>query len=44
MSASRWQTLPEKNRGQVLALLARMIAKGALVDSSSCIAPEADDA
>lgn len=44
VSASRWQTLPEKNRGQVLALLARMIAKGALADADSRVAREADDA
>jgi hypothetical protein len=42
--ASRWQALPEENRGQVLALLARMIAKGALVDLGSCVALEAGDA
>jgi len=36
--------LPEGNRGQVLALLARMIAKGALIDADSCVAPEAGDA
>ncbi len=44
VSASRWHTLPEENRSQVLALLARMIAKGALVDADSCVALEADDA
>lgn len=44
VSASAWQSLPEENRGQVLALLARMIAKGALVNSDSCIALEAGDA
>jgi hypothetical protein len=44
VSASRWQTLPEESRGQVLALLARMIAKGALVDPDSCVAVEAGDA
>jgi hypothetical protein len=35
--------LPEENRGQVLALLARLIAKGALVDHDS-VAVEAGDA
>ena len=44
VSASRWQSLPEENRGQVLALLARMIAKGALIDNDSCVALGADDA
>lgn len=44
VSASRWQALPEENRGQVLALLARMIAKGALIDADSCVALEAGDA
>jgi hypothetical protein len=38
VSGCRWQALPEENRGQVLALLARLIAKGALVDPDSCIA------
>ena len=40
----RWQTLPEESRGQVLALLARMIAKGALVDPDSCVVLGAGDA
>ena len=31
----RWQALPEENRCKVLALLARLIAKGALVDPDS---------
>jgi hypothetical protein len=44
VSASRWQALPEENRGQVLALLARMIAKGAVIDTDSCLALEAGDA
>jgi hypothetical protein len=43
-SASRWQALPEEIRCQVLALLARLIAKGALVDPDSRVAVEADDA
>jgi hypothetical protein len=44
VASCRWQTLPEESRGQVLALLARMIAKGALVDPDSCVAVEAGDA
>lgn len=40
----RWQSLPEENRGQVLALLARMITKGAVIDPGSCAALEAGDA
>lgn len=44
VAGSRWQTLPEESRGQVLALLARMIAKGAVVDPESCVAVEAGDA
>jgi hypothetical protein len=44
VAGCRWQALPEENRGQVLALLARMIAKGALVDADSCVALEAGDA
>jgi hypothetical protein len=44
VAGCRWQTLPEENRGQVLALLARLIAKGAVVDPDSCVALEADDA
>ena len=44
VAGCRWQTLPEENRGQVLALLARLIAKGAVVDPDSCVAVEADDA
>jgi hypothetical protein len=44
VSASRWQALPEEIRCQVLALLARMIAKGALIDADSCVAAEAGDA
>jgi hypothetical protein len=42
MSASRWQALPEEIRCQVLALLARLIAKGALVDPDSCVAEVGD--
>jgi hypothetical protein len=36
--------LPEENRCQVLGLLARLIAKGALVDPDGCIAEEVSDA
>jgi hypothetical protein len=36
--------LPEENRCKVLALLARLIAKGALVDPDSCVTEEAGDA
>ena len=43
-SGCRWQTLPEDIRCQVLALLARLIAKGALVDSDSRVLVEAGDA
>jgi hypothetical protein len=44
VSGCRWQALPEENRCQVLALLARLIAKGALVDPDSYVAVEAGDA
>jgi len=44
VAGCRWQALPEKNRGQVLALLARMIAKGAVIDADSCVVLEAGDA
>jgi hypothetical protein len=37
VSASRWQSLPEEIRHQVLGLLARMIAKGALADPDSTV-------
>jgi hypothetical protein len=30
--ACRWQALPEETRAQVLALLARLIARGALAE------------
>ena len=43
VSASRWQSLPEEIRCQVLCLLARLIAKGALADAGSTVA-EVDDA
>jgi hypothetical protein len=37
VSAGLWQSLPEEIRHQVLGLLARMIAKGALVDPDSAV-------
>jgi hypothetical protein len=37
VSASLWQSLPEEIRHQVLGLLARMIAKGALADPDSAV-------
>ncbi len=40
VASCRWQALPEQNRGQVLALLARLIAKGALFDTDNCVAVE----
>ena len=43
VSTSLWQSLPEEIRHQVLGLLARMIAKGALADPDSAVA-EASDA
>jgi hypothetical protein len=43
-SGCRWQALPEDIRCQVLALLARLIAKGALVDPDSRVAVEVGDA
>ena len=43
VAGCRWQALPEENRGQVLALLARMIAKGAVIGADSCVALEAGD-
>ena len=44
VAGCRWQVLSEENGGQVLALLARMIAKGAVVDPDSHVALEAGDA
>jgi hypothetical protein len=35
VSTCRWQSLPEEIRCQVLGLLARLIAKGALADPGS---------
>jgi hypothetical protein len=43
VASCRWQALPEDNRHQVLALLARMIAKGAVIDADSCVALEVGD-
>jgi hypothetical protein len=42
VSADLWQSLPEEIRCQVLGLLARLIAKGALADSG--VAVEVGDA
>lgn len=44
VSASRWQCLPEEIRHQVLALLARLIANGIVLDSDRCAGVELDDA
>ena len=44
VSADRWQMLPEEIRCQVLGLLARLIAKGALADPDSGVALEVGDA
>jgi hypothetical protein len=43
VSGGLWQSLPEEIRHQVLGLLARLIAKGALADPDSAVA-EATDA
>jgi hypothetical protein len=43
VSGGLWQSLPEEIRHQVLGLLARLIAKGALADPDSAVA-EAGDA
>jgi hypothetical protein len=44
-SACCWQVLPEDTRGQVLGLLARLIARGALAQDLDGGEPvEADDA
>ena len=40
--ASRWQNLPEEIRCQVLGLLAKLIAKGALADPDSGVAEVGD--
>ena len=37
VSAGLWQSLPEEIRHQVLGLLARMIAKGALADPDNTV-------
>jgi hypothetical protein len=41
--ASRWAGLPEHARGEVLALLARIIARGVLADGGQAPAPAADE-
>jgi len=38
--ACRWQALPEETRAQVLALLARLIARGALAEDPHAEAGE----
>jgi len=38
--ASRWQALPEQTRTQVLGLLARLIARGALAEDPHAEAAE----
>ena len=43
-SGCRWQALPEDIRCQVLALPARLIAKGAVVNPESRVAVEVGDA
>ena len=42
VSAGLWQSLPEEIRYQVLTLLARLIAKGALADPDSTVAEVRD--
>ena len=42
VSAGLWQSLPEEIRHQVLTLLARLIAKGALADPDSTVAEVRD--
>lgn len=42
VSAGLWQSLPEEIRYQVLTLLARLIAKGALADPDSIVAEVRD--
>jgi hypothetical protein len=42
VSGGLWQSLPEEIRHQVLGLLARMIAKGALADPDSAVAEVRD--
>jgi hypothetical protein len=42
VSGGLWQSLPEEIRHQVLELLARMIAKGALADADSAVAEVRD--
>ena len=40
MPACRWQALPEETRTQVLGLLARLIARGALAEDPHAAAGE----
>ena len=40
MPACRWQALPEATRTQVLGLLARLIARGALAEDPNAEAGE----
>ena len=42
VSADRWQSLPEEIRCQVLALLARLIAKGALANPENVVVEVGD--
>jgi hypothetical protein len=42
VSGGLWQSLPEEIRHQVLGLLARLIAKGALADPDSAVAEVRD--
>jgi hypothetical protein len=42
VSAGLWQSLPEEIRYQVLTLLTRLIAKGALADPDSTVAEVRD--
>ena len=42
VAGCRWQALPEESRGQVLALLARLIAKGALANPENVVVEVGD--
>jgi len=42
VSGGLWQSLPEEIRHEVLGLLARMIAEGALADPDSAVAEVRD--
>ena len=39
----RWWSLPERTRAEVLTLLARLIARGVLIEPSAAIDKEGDD-